>query len=396
MSTSDRDKTVPALPSRLMLIALAGAFLLAVGAGALFYYATQTIKPAGEAVAYKVVVGDSACEPQEITVPAGRTTFEIYNASRRPVEWEILDGVMVVEERENIAPGFHSLLTAKLVPGTYDITCGLLSNPRGKLVVTPSAESEAEKAQPALQAFIGPLSEYRVFLILQASALARETEKLASAIKAGDLEGAKAAYLAARLPYKRIETAMGRVGDLRNAIDSIADYFSRREEDPAFTGFHRIEYALFAQKTLADLDPVAAKLSADVAALKDRLRTLEVAPEELAGNAERLARRLADGQIQAGESRYAGSDLTEIEAGLEGIEKSVMVLEPLAVGADPAVAAGVKNGIGGARSELAKLKSDRGNIEFGAVDLKMRQALASSFLALANAIAKLNPALGLD
>ena len=77
-----------------------------------------------------VTIAGKACEPNALTVPAGRRTFRIVNQSDRAVEWEILDGVMVLAERENIAPGIAQTLTAKLVPGSYEITCGLLSNPR--------------------------------------------------------------------------------------------------------------------------------------------------------------------------------------------------------------------------------------------------------------------------
>jgi iron uptake system EfeUOB component EfeO/EfeM len=52
-----------------------------------------------------VAINAKSCEPNELTVPAGRSIFEIVNNSDRTVEWEILDGVMVLEERENIAPG---------------------------------------------------------------------------------------------------------------------------------------------------------------------------------------------------------------------------------------------------------------------------------------------------
>jgi iron uptake system component EfeO len=71
-----------------------------------------------------VTIHPNACEPNEITVPAGRTTFTIVNQSNRALEWEILDGVMVVEERENIAPGFSQTMTVKLQPGEFAITCG--------------------------------------------------------------------------------------------------------------------------------------------------------------------------------------------------------------------------------------------------------------------------------
>ena len=41
-----------------------------------------------------------------ITVNAGKTQFIIQNHSQKALEWEIFKGVMVVEERENIAHGF--------------------------------------------------------------------------------------------------------------------------------------------------------------------------------------------------------------------------------------------------------------------------------------------------
>lgn len=79
----------------------------------------------------KVTVNDKQCEPMNVTVKAGKTQFIIQNHSQKALEWEILKGVMVVEERENIAPGFTQKLTANLQPGEYDMTCGLLTNPKG-------------------------------------------------------------------------------------------------------------------------------------------------------------------------------------------------------------------------------------------------------------------------
>lgn len=78
----------------------------------------------------KITVNDKQCEPMALTVPAGKTQFIVHNVSQKGLEWEILKGVMVVEERENIAPGFTQKMTANLEPGEYDMTCGLLSNPK--------------------------------------------------------------------------------------------------------------------------------------------------------------------------------------------------------------------------------------------------------------------------
>jgi iron uptake system component EfeO len=384
-------------PSRATPLAVAGAALLAVIAGVLFYYASQKASgPAADGDVHQVTIRDKTCTPNAFTLPAGRTTFEIVNESDRALEWEILDGVMVVEERENIAPGFRSLLTARLKPGQYEITCGLLSNPRGTLVVTPSAESEAARARPPLTAFIGPLSEFKVFLALQSGALVNEAGKLAAAIKAGDLDAARAQYLATRLPYKRIEAVTGRMADLENSIDPIADYLDKREADPAFTGFHRIEYGLFSENSLDGLAPVADKLVADVTDLKTRLRAMKLAPEDLAGSAERLARWMAEGQIQQGESRYASADRAEYDANLTGMEKSVLLLDPLLEGAAPAIAKEVRNQIAATRTLLASLKDGEKFRAYKDVDKTTREQLAKAFGALADTFAKVNQAVGIE
>ena len=97
--------------------------------------APATVATAPAIPVVNVGVNDEACEPMQLTVKRGKTQFLIKNNSARAVEWEILKGVYVVEERENIAPGFSQKLTAKLEAGKYEMTCGLLSNPHGVLIV---------------------------------------------------------------------------------------------------------------------------------------------------------------------------------------------------------------------------------------------------------------------
>lgn len=89
-----------------------------------------------------VTITDKGCDPMALTVPPGKTMFKIKNTSGRAIEWEILQGYLVVEERENIVPGFVQNLTATLEAGEYGMTCGLLSNPKGTLKVTAAIEQK--------------------------------------------------------------------------------------------------------------------------------------------------------------------------------------------------------------------------------------------------------------
>jgi iron uptake system component EfeO len=52
-----------------------------------------------------IAITDRGCDLPEVTTPAGKTKFTIANRGTVPLEWEILNGVMVVEEIENILPG---------------------------------------------------------------------------------------------------------------------------------------------------------------------------------------------------------------------------------------------------------------------------------------------------
>jgi iron uptake system component EfeO len=304
-----------------MKLAILGSAILVILAGVAFYVASQAAKrnasgTAGNALT--VTITDDSCDPNEITVPAGRAAFEIVNKSNRTVEWEILDGVYVVAERENITPGLSRTVAAKLSPGDYAITCGLLSNPRGKLHVTPSAASDAEAAKPSMVAFIGPLAEYKVFLVLETNALVTATQQFVDAVKAGDVELAKTLYQPARLSYKHIEPVADRFADLDTAINARAVYFAEQETDPAFSGFHRLEYGLFAKNSTEGMAPFADKLLADVTALQQRVRELQVPPETLAAGAARVLNKAADGAAAGDEDRYSHTDLADFQADIEG------------------------------------------------------------------------------
>ncbi len=138
----------------------------------------------------KVTVTDKQCEPMTITVNAGKTQFIIQNHSQKALEWEILKGVMVVEERENIALGFSQKMTANLQPGEYDMTCGLLTNPKGKLIVKGEATADAAQSD-ALLSLGGAITAYKAYVMAETTQLVTDTKAFTDAIKAGDIEKAK-------------------------------------------------------------------------------------------------------------------------------------------------------------------------------------------------------------
>ncbi|MFT3778579.1 MAG: iron uptake system protein EfeO [Ottowia sp.] len=390
----------PNTSSPAMRAAVAGSALLVLAGLAAFWWAAGVArkappKAAGHAVT--VTIQGNVCEPNDITVPAGRTTFTIVNHSQRALEWEILDGVRVVEERENIAPGFSQTMTVKLPPGDYAITCGLLSNPRGRLHVTPTAESDAEAARPSQVAYVGALAEYRVYLALGAGDLQDAAQALADAVKAGDLAQARALYVPAHQAYKRVEPMAELFADLDQRLNARADYFEQREADPAFTGFHRIEHGLFApgQGDAKALAPVADRLVADVGALKERLRALDIPPERLASAASKLLRRTADNLPAGGEDRWGHAEAANLQATLDGTKKLADLLAPLLAKAAPALNQTIEARFAAFAAALDPYRDGEG-FKPAPLDQAQRQTLAAPARALADALGQVNAALGLE
>jgi iron uptake system component EfeO len=384
--------------STALRLGVAAALVLMLLAGVAFYYASrlaQSQAPASSG-AIVVTIGDKTCEPNALTVPAGRSTFRIVNASKRAVEWEILQGVMVVEERENIAPGFTQTLSAKLAPGDYQITCGLLSNPRGTLHVTPSSAASAEAARPSTLAYVGALAEYRVYLTVQTNALARAATAFAQAIDAGNLARAQSLYAPARAAYARLGTAAELFSDLDTRIGARADYFEKRESDPGFTGLHRLEYGLFAQHATDGLAPVASALLADIATLQSRMRGLQVPPERLARGAARVLHTLADNKTGGDEDRYSHADLAAIQGYVDGATKVQELLRPVLGGAAAGLLQTLDTDRDAVIAMLAKYRAGEGYAAFDTLKAEDRQALAGAIQAWAVSFDKINPALGLD
>jgi iron uptake system component EfeO len=288
-------------------------------------------------------------------------------------------------------------MTVKLQPGEFDITCGLLSNPRGKLRVTPSAASQAEAERPSLIAYVGALAEYRVFLALEAGTLEEGAQALVSALDTGDRAHAQVLYVQAHQAYKRIEPMAELFADLDTRLNARADYFERREADPGFIGFHRIEYGLFGageqQQKMRQLLPLANQLLADISELRERLQTLDVPPERLASASSKLLRRVAERLAGSGEDRYSHAELANLQGTWDGTKKIADLLAPLLSKASPALDRSMARHF----DELhAAIDAGLEDASVEPLDVTQRQSLAGQVLALADEFGKVNGALGLE
>ncbi|MDQ9130104.1 iron uptake system protein EfeO [Serratia fonticola] len=341
-----------------------------------------------------VTVNDKQCEPMQLTLPAGKTQFVVHNTSQKNLEWEILKGVMVVEERENIAPGFTQKMTANLEPGEYDMTCGLLSNPKGKLVVT--AAGAVTDGKPNVMDLVGPIAEYKVYVTKEVEGLVKQTKLFTDAIKSGDVAQARKLYAPTRQHYERIEPIAELFSDLDGSIDAREDDYEKKAEDPKFTGFHRLEKALFADNTTKGMNEYADGLYKDTLELQKRIGELTFPPSKVVGGAAGLIEEVAASKISGEEDRYSRTDLWDFQANVDGAQKIVNLLRPLLEKANQPLLAKIDANFKTVDTILAKYKTAEGYESYEKLTTADRNAMKGPITTLAEDLSQLRGVLGLD
>ncbi|MDP9897857.1 iron uptake system protein EfeO [Variovorax ginsengisoli] len=244
---------------------------------------------------------------------------------------------------------------------------------------------------------VGPISEYKIYVAENVRKLVAETRAFTTAVKAGDIEKAKKLYAPTRTNYERIEPIAELFSDLDSAIDSRADDHEKAEQDPAFGGFHRIEYALWTQKSTKDVGKTADKLLADVLELQKRLGALTFPPEKVVGGAAVLMEEVAATKISGEENRYSHTDLWDFQANFEGAYKIVELLRPLVVKENKAFSEKADANFKTVFDTLAKYRTADGGFEtYSKLSERDRKLLAGRVNTLAEDLSKLRGMLGLN
>ena len=201
-----------------------------------------------------VVVDDTGCEPTAIEVPSGVVVFEVTNAGGDIGEFEILSGDRVVDEVENIVPGFVVNMVTRLDGGSYETVCYTLVSPRGTLEVVGGTAPSAPPSDVVDAAVLSAArDDYKAWVDERATALTQDVGAFVAAIVAGDLDAARALYAPSRVAWEEIEPIAELYADLDVAIDAREEDFAAGVDDPEFTGFHRIERILWVEGASGDL-----------------------------------------------------------------------------------------------------------------------------------------------
>jgi iron uptake system component EfeO len=213
--------------------------------------------------------------------------------------------------------------------------------------------------------------QYRSHLVTDADLTLARARALAASAAAGDLAGAKRAWIEARVGWERSEVfTAGFVPELDRDIDAWPN---------GVIGFHAIEAKLFgANRT--DFENEANELVRNLSELSARVRTTPLTPQGLLDGIVRLAFEVGESKVDGGESRVSGTSLNDMRNNVDGIELAWRtIFAPTAESRDRQVDVGIRRSIEELNSmvavgELRRVDPDRLRITTEELVLKLQNA----------------------
>ncbi len=276
---------------------------------------------------------DSDCSVSATKLDAGPSTFKVTNAGSKVTEFYVYaDGDRIMGEVENVGPGLTRNLIVDLPKGTYEGACkpGMIGDGiRQTLTVTgesatPLSDSEELKAAA---------DSYARYVKSQSDTLIVKTTEFVDAVKAGDVDEAKALFPVARTYWERIEPVAEQFGDLDPITDGREP--DAKAEGVDFTGWHRIEKQLWVDGNTEGMDTYADQLLANVKKIVAKGQDAPLTALELAQGSKGLLDEVATGKITGEEDEFSHTDLWDFKANIEGSQAAISSLRPVLIDQDP-------------------------------------------------------------
>ena len=243
---------------------------------------------------------------------------------------------------------------------------------------------------------VGPISDYKLYVSERVDQLVTDTTAFVAAVNAGEVAKAKELFAPTRINYEAVEPIAELFSDLDVSIDSRADDYEAAEADPAFPGFHRIEYGLWEKDSTEGLEPIADKLLADVKDLQSRIEGLTFPPEVVVGGAAALMEEVAATKISGEEDRYSHTDLWDFRGNFDGSQKIVELVKPLIADQEAEFVGKVDANFATVDTILEKYRDGDGYVTYDKLTDQDRVVLASAVNTLAEDLSTLRGKLGLD
>ena len=239
------------------------------------------------------------------------------------------------------------------------------------------------------------VAEYQRWVTEQVDLTIAAAKTFTDAVRAGDLEGAKAAYAPSRQGWERIEPIAGLVEEIDGAVDARVDDFEG-VDDPAFTGWHRLEHLLWEQGTTDGGAPFADQLDADLQTLRTELAAMEIPPAALAVGSAELIEEVSTGKITGEEDRYSGTDLWDFAANVEGAQRGFELLSPAIEAEDAALVTTIEGLFDELEGQLGAYRDGEGYKPYAALTDAHKTEMQTTLAELSEHLATVAGTLGLE
>jgi iron uptake system component EfeO len=265
--------------------------------------------------------------------PAGAQEIVVHNADFHAGELRVV-GVdpahrrQVFAQIEPFGPDTTVTLHVRLAAGQYALQC-LFEEQQPVTGAARTITGDAAGVRGVVpipqDQLIRATLRYTALVRGRLPRLEQQTRSLARAVAAGNLAEAKRWWLAAHAGYERLGAAYEAFGDLDGVINGLPQSLStggipQGVRDPEFTGFHRVELALWHPATAG---PAERRHQADVLAdavgdLRVELANTQLDPLTFSIRAHEIAENLLRPVLTGRADFGSHSDLATVAAGLDG------------------------------------------------------------------------------
>ncbi|WP_246600163.1 iron uptake system protein EfeO [Skermania piniformis] len=235
---------------------------------------------------------------------------------------------------------------------------------------------------------------YKTYVTGQTAQLVPAVTAFAAAVKAGDVDAAKAQYPTSRTFYESIEPVA------ETFPDDLDPRIDLREADlepgAKWTGFHRLEKDLWAQGLQPDSGAIADQLVADVTELDQRVKAPDFTfdPAKTAGGAAELLEEVAQSKITGEEDIFSHTDLWDFRANVDGSRAAVATVRPILDERNAELGKQIDKQFGNVDRELDQYRSGDGWVSYDTVTEPQRQALSQRLDALLAQVSQVQGVVG--
>jgi len=307
--------------------------------------------PAANSVGSPVDMTEIDCAQGWVPPRSGQWELSIDNVGTSVADVAVVgaSSSLVYGEIEAMAPGTTRTMTAVVPPGRYRMQCTfaegatLLSN---VVTVSGRAVTDAHPYLPVTYSEAVPvINTYRADVSAGLATLATDTDHLRALADAGQLSQAKSAWLVAHLDYERLGAAYDTFGDFNDEIDGRPNGLPLGVNDPGWTGFLRLEAALWQNQPAATVASVADQLDEDVHQLVVAFPDQTIDPNDLSLRTHEILENTLQFQLTGETDQGSRTGLATALANVEGTQMTLRAIAPLLARRDPELLASATTGL---------------------------------------------------